>query len=100
VRVVAEAAEEAELEDAGALWNSLGYHLNKLADYAGAKPYLERALEIYEAVLGPEHPYTAGSLNNLGFYLWLVQAARQRILEGDFVNWKNQLLPKITTRLN
>src|SRR4029450_2340250 len=33
---------------------------------AGARPYYERALAICEQVLGPEHPDTATSLNNLG----------------------------------
>jgi tetratricopeptide (TPR) repeat protein len=32
---------------------------------AGARPLCERALAIHEKVLGPEHPYTATSLNNL-----------------------------------
>lgn len=38
-------------------------------ELAAAKPYLERALAIREAVLGKEHPDTATSLNNLGMLL-------------------------------
>jgi tetratricopeptide (TPR) repeat protein len=34
--------------------------------YAEAEPLLVRAREIYEAALGPGHPSTATSLNNLG----------------------------------
>jgi tetratricopeptide (TPR) repeat protein len=30
-----------------------------------AEPLYERALAIYEKALGPDHPYTATSLNNL-----------------------------------
>jgi tetratricopeptide (TPR) repeat protein len=37
-----------------------------LGDYAGARPYLERALTIHEHILGLNHPATATSLNNLG----------------------------------
>jgi tetratricopeptide (TPR) repeat protein len=49
---------------------SLGqYRLYALAAYAEAKPYYERALAIREKVLGPEHPDTAMSLNNLAHLL-------------------------------
>jgi hypothetical protein len=44
-------------------------------DLAGARPLVERALAIYERVLGPEHSSTATSLNNLAH---LFQA------QGDF----------------
>ncbi len=39
------------------------------------------------------------TLQNLGFYLDLVRQARQRILAGDYVAWKNRVLPQITRRL-
>ena len=35
----------------------------------GARPYYERALAICEKALGPDHPDTAMSLNNLGALL-------------------------------
>ena len=38
-------------------------------DLADVRPYYERALAIYERVLGPEHPKTASSLSNLGSLL-------------------------------
>ena len=62
-----EAAEESEL--GAELCNAIGYWLDLLADYAGARPFYERALAIYEKTLGPDHPDTARSLNNLGFLL-------------------------------
>ena len=40
-----------------------------LGDYRGARPYYERALAIYERVLGEDHPTTATSLNNFGMLL-------------------------------
>ena len=40
--------------------------LDSQGDLAGARPYYERALAIFERVLGPEHHDTAASLNNLG----------------------------------
>lgn len=39
------------------------------------------------------------SVHNLGFYLWLVKTAREKILEGTFAEWKNHLVPKLETRL-
>jgi tetratricopeptide (TPR) repeat protein len=42
-----------------------GYRLSALAASAQARPLLERALEISEKALGPQHPVTAAWLNNL-----------------------------------
>jgi queuine tRNA-ribosyltransferase len=39
------------------------------------------------------------SIHNLAFYLWLVKEARKHIIEGDFIEWKNQMVPKLTHRL-
>lgn len=39
------------------------------------------------------------SLHNLGFYLWLVQEARQKIIDGTFASWKNVMVEKLQTRL-
>ena len=39
------------------------------------------------------------SIHNLAFYLDLVQTARKHILEGDFTEWKNQVLPRLKQRL-
>jgi tetratricopeptide (TPR) repeat protein len=69
LRVVTEGAQEREDERAAGLCNTLGYHLRMIGDYAGARPYYERALAIRESVLGPQHPATALSLNNLGLLL-------------------------------
>ena len=43
-------------------WGSAAYHAG---DYRGAEPPCQRALTIYEAVLGGQHPDVATSLNNL-----------------------------------
>jgi queuine tRNA-ribosyltransferase len=42
---------------------------------------------------------TIASIQNLAFYLWLVKQARSHILEGDFLNWKNEIVPVLKTRL-
>ncbi|MEO1218913.1 MAG: tRNA guanosine(34) transglycosylase Tgt [Bacteroidota bacterium] len=39
------------------------------------------------------------SIHNLAFYLWLVRAARQHILQDSFVAWRGQILKTIMERL-
>jgi tetratricopeptide (TPR) repeat protein len=52
---------------AAALLNGLAaYRQVALAAYSSARPLLERGLAIREQTLGPDHPDTASSLNNLG----------------------------------
>ena len=53
------------LPEAARLLNQTGYYLDDHAQYEQAKPLYERALAINEQVLGPNHPDTASSLNNL-----------------------------------
>lgn len=39
------------------------------------------------------------TLHNLGFFLWLVREARQRILEGSFAGWKEEMVKKLDRRI-
>ncbi len=39
------------------------------------------------------------TIHNLGFYLWLVRTARERILAGDFLQWKTQMVQQMDKRL-
>jgi queuine tRNA-ribosyltransferase len=39
------------------------------------------------------------SIHNLAFYLQLMREARQQILDGNFAMWRNQIVPKLKTRL-
>lgn len=59
-----------------------------------SKAYL-RHLVINKEILGAQ----IASIHNLTFYLWLVKTARERILEGNFLQWKNQMVKKVTQRL-
>lgn len=63
-------------------------------DYRYTKAYL-RHLFIAGEMLGPQ----IASIHNLGFYLWLVKEARKNILEGDFAQWKNTMVKKVSKRL-
>lgn len=40
-----------------------------------------------------------GTLHNLAFYLWLVREARQHIIDGDFRQWKELMIPRLSQRL-
>jgi queuine tRNA-ribosyltransferase len=59
-----------------------------------SRAYL-RHLFINEEILGMQ----LASLQNLGFYLWLVGEARQHIFKGDFWEWKNEMVRMVSTRL-
>jgi queuine tRNA-ribosyltransferase len=39
------------------------------------------------------------SVHNLCFYFWLMREARMKIKEGNFTEWKNQVIKKVMTRL-
>ena len=39
------------------------------------------------------------SLHNLAFYLWLVKTAREKIIEGNFSEWKDRMVKRLETRL-
>ncbi|MFN8260823.1 MAG: tRNA guanosine(34) transglycosylase Tgt [Chitinophagales bacterium] len=58
------------------------------------KAYL-RHLFVVEEYLAAQ----IASLHNLSFYLWLVTEARNKIKEGTFTAWKNEMVPKLSNRL-
>jgi Tfp pilus assembly protein PilF len=65
-----DAQSEATDSAQGYILNALAvYRQGALAAYADARPYYERALALRERALGPEHPDSASSLNNLGALL-------------------------------
>jgi len=39
------------------------------------------------------------TIHNLGFYLWLVRTSRERILAGDFLEWKTKMVGQMDKRL-
>ncbi|WP_126970244.1 tRNA guanosine(34) transglycosylase Tgt [Gynurincola endophyticus] len=55
-----------------------------------SKSYLRHLMKSKE-LLG----LTIASVHNLAFYLWLVKEARKHILAGDFLSWKNELVPRL-----
>lgn len=59
-----------------------------------SKAYL-RHLFASDEMLGP----MLATVHNLGFYLWLVQGAREAILDDSFSNWKSAMLSTVTSRM-
>ncbi|MCX6283344.1 MAG: tRNA guanosine(34) transglycosylase Tgt [Bacteroidetes bacterium] len=39
------------------------------------------------------------TMHNLGFYIWLMKEARKHIQDGDFANWKDEMVVKLMSRL-
>ncbi|MGA0557389.1 tRNA guanosine(34) transglycosylase Tgt [Larkinella sp. VNQ87] len=69
----------------------------ELEGYAGtfySKAYLRHLIRS-EEILGAQ----IASLQNLTLYLWLVEQARQQIMAGNFVKWKDGITKKLMQRL-
>jgi len=64
------------------------------ADIQYSRAYLRHL-----TVAGERLAAQIASVHNLAFYLWLVKEARKHIIEGDFTEWKNIMIKKVTTRL-
>ncbi len=77
-------------DDLSAIDSALGGYVST----AYSKAYL-RHLIINKEILGAQ----IASIHNLTFYLWLVKTARERIIAGDFLNWKTQMVKKVSQRL-
>lgn len=63
-------------------------------DSAYNKAYLRHLIHTNE-LLGAQ----IASIHNLGFYLWLVQEARNQIQLGTFASWKTEMVKKLDRRL-
>lgn len=59
-----------------------------------SKAYLRHLVKAGE-MLGAQ----IASIQNLTFYLWLVNTAREKIIDGTFSSWKAAILPVIMRRL-
>jgi len=59
-----------------------------------SRAYL-RHLDRCQEILGVR----LATLHNLHFYLWLVNEAREKIIAGDFYNWKETMVKRLGQRL-
>jgi queuine tRNA-ribosyltransferase len=77
------------------------------SDFSSIDPGLPSEMSQYYSKAYMRHLFVAGeilglqlaSIHNLSFYLWLMGEARNNILAGTFVSWKQQMLPILKTRL-
>ncbi len=63
-------------------------------DSCYSRAYL-RHLFISGEMLGPQ----IASIHNLSFYLWLVNESRNKITDGTFSSWKNEMVKQVSQRL-
>ena len=76
-------------------------------DFTPIDPGLPNEHSQYYSKAYVRHLFIAGeilglqlaSIQNLAFYLWLVEEARKHILAGDFASWKKEMLEVIKRRL-
>ena len=59
-----------------------------------SKAYL-RHLIMSKEILGAQ----IASIHNLAFYLWLVNSARQKVIDGTFDGWKRKMVHVVSRRL-
>ena len=64
------------------------------ADRQYSKAYLRHLIHSKE-ILGAQ----IATVHNLHFYLWLVTGARNKIIPGDFYDWKNKMVKQVSERL-
>ncbi len=72
------------LDENGSTWVDKSY----------SKSYLRHLFSVNESLARQ-----IASIHNLGFYRFLMNEARIRIIDGDFLNWKNNMIKKLTNKL-
>jgi queuine tRNA-ribosyltransferase len=75
-------------------FSPIGEDSPSLTSRTHSKAYL-RHLIYSKEYLGAQ----IASLHNLSFFLWLVKEARMRIISGDFLPWKNDMVERMGRRL-
>ena len=59
-----------------------------------SKSYLRHLFSINE-LLGKQ----IATIHNLGFYKWIIEEAKNKIIEGKFLQWKNKVCKKLVRKL-
>lgn len=72
------------IDDMGITWVDAEYSKAYLRHLFAANEYLGKQI---------------ATIHNLGFYLWLVRTAREKILEGTFLEWKTMMVKQMDKRL-
>lgn len=69
-------------------------HINSEISGYYSKAYLRHLFKAGEILA-----LQIASLHNLAFYLYIVTTAREKIISGDFVGWKNEMVEKWQKRM-
>ncbi|GGH50743.1 queuine tRNA-ribosyltransferase [Dyadobacter endophyticus] len=77
-------------DDMSPIDSGLGGHVSTFY----SKAYLRHLVKSGE-MLGAQ----IASIHNLTFYLWLVNSAREKIIDGSFASWKREMEKKLNQRL-
>lgn len=77
-------------DDLSPIDSGLGGHVSTFY----SKAYLRHLVKSGE-MLGAQ----IASIHNLTFYLWLVNSAREKIIDGTFASWKREMEKKLNQRL-
>jgi queuine tRNA-ribosyltransferase len=90
-------------------WNGIMNMRNKKweTDFSPLDPDGESYVDQFYSKAYVRHLFVAeeilamqiGTLHNLNFYLRLVRKAREKIIEGTFASWKNEMVKKLSVRL-
>jgi queuine tRNA-ribosyltransferase len=75
-------------------FSPIDLNLGGYASTSYTKAYL-RHLVVSDEYLAAQ----IASVHNLTFYLWLVRQAREKILEGNYLAWKNGMVKQVMQRL-
>ena len=78
------ASDFSAIDEMGITWVDTEYSKAYLRHLFAANEYLGKQI---------------ATIHNLGFYLWLTRTARERIVAGDFLEWKNIMVKKMDNRL-
>lgn len=64
-----------------------------------ASQYYTKAYLRHLFIAGELLALQIASVHNLAFYLWLVKQAREKIVAGEYLGWKNEMCNLLKTRL-
>lgn len=59
-----------------------------------SRAYLRHLFQVKEILASQ-----IATAHNLRFYLWLVETAREKIINNEYYEWKNKMIPKLTYKL-
>ena len=75
-------------------FSQIDHNGSTFVDSKYSKAYLRHLFSINEN-LGKQ----IATIHNLGFYSWIIKKTKEKILEGNFENWKKSMVKKLDNKL-